>query len=424
MKRQGLPFWRSVVVPILLVAALQGCGSGDTVRPAAATDPGPTSPSTLQPPVDDAASRRPLEVPPDEDRVVSGPGQLLSATPINTLTATTITAAVQGHDKMPTAVPAYTVRSFRLTYLTRDGHGNEVVASGLVSVPVKEPGTPSPVLSYQHATIFKDAQAPGNNVVPAEPAVILASLGFIVVAADYVGFGAAKAAQHPYLLSEPSAAAVTDLLSAARTWRHNASVADNGQLFLVGYSEGGYVTMATHRALEAGASIHRRQLVGSIPGAGPYHVGVTLDMQLQRVRDENALIGGLISPGFLRYLGATVRNEVRRLILRLLIPDDADVTYQTTFLDNFLADDTAAIERDSNVHDWKPEAPVWMFHGRDDQTVPYAAATRTLQAMQARGAGPTVTLTDCAATPASHLGCVAPYFSHALGQMAPLVRDL
>ena len=56
--------------------------------------------------------------------------------------------------------------------------------------------------------------------------------------------------------------------------------------------------------------------------------------------------------------------------------------------------------------------------------MPYAAATRTLQAMQARGAGPTVTLTDCAATPASHLGCVAPYFSHALGQMAPLVRDL
>lgn len=425
MKRPGLAFWRSVSVPIvLLVAALQGCGSGDTVRPAAATDPAPTSPSTPLPPVDDAASRRPLEVPPDEDRVVSGPGQLLSATPINTLTATTITAAVQGHDKMPTAVPAYAVRSFRLTYLTRDGHGNEVVASGLVSVPVKEPGTPSPVLSYQHATIFKDAQAPANNVVPAEPAVILASLGFIVVAADYVGFGAAKAAQHPYLLSEPSAAAVTDLLSAARTWRHNASVADNGQLFLVGYSEGGYVTMATHRALQAGTSAHRRQLVGSIPGAGPYHVGVTLDMQLQRVRDENAFIGGLISPGFLRYLGATVRNEVRRLILRLLIPDDADVTYQTTFLDNFLADDTAAIERDSNVHDWKPEAPVWMFHGRDDQTVPYAAASRTLQAMQARGAGPTVTLTDCAAIPASHLGCVAPYFSHALGQMAPLARDL
>jgi fermentation-respiration switch protein FrsA (DUF1100 family) len=55
-----------------------------------------------------------------------------------------------------------------------------------------------------------------------------------------------------------------------------------------------------------------------------------------------------------------------------VIPDDADVTFQSTFLDNFLADDTSAIERASNVHDWKPEAPVRLFHGRDDQTVPYA----------------------------------------------------
>ena len=44
--------------------------------------------------------------------------------------------------------------------------------------------------------------------------------------------------------------------------------------------------------------------------------------------------------------------------------------------------------------------------------------------MQARGAGGTVTLTDCSATPASHTGCVVPYFNHVLGQLAPLVRDL
>jgi hypothetical protein len=119
-----------------------------------------------------------------------------------------------------------------------------------------------------------------------------------------------------------------------------------------------------------------------------------------------------------------VRNEVRRLILRLVIPDDADVTFQSTFLDNFLADDAAAIDRDSNVHDWKPAAPIRLFHGRDDQTVPYLASSRTLQAMQARGAGGTVTLTDCSATPASHTGCVVPYFNHVLGQLAPLVRDL
>ena len=308
--------------------------------------------------------------------------------------------------------------------MTSDGFGRDVLASGLVSVPVKPDGARSPVLSYQHATIYKDAQAPSNQVAATEPPVVLASLGYIVVAADYVGYGASRGSQHPYLLATPSAAAVLDLLTAARTWRQSRSLNDNGQLFLLGYSEGGYTTVAAHRAMQDTASPHLAQLVASIPGAGPYHVGVTLDAQLQRVRDENAALAALVSPGRLSEQSTQVRNEVRRLIMRLVIPDDADVTFQSTFLDNFLADDTAAIERDSNVHDWKPVAPIRLFHGRDDQTVPYIASTRTLQAMQARGTGTTVTLTDCTATPATHLGCVAPYFSHALGQMAPLVRDL
>ena len=390
-----LSLWPATLLAAM-VLTLSACGGGDS----------PSTPSPLVPGVANA-------------------GQLKDATPINTVTLADLTAAVgAAGSKLPGAVPRYAVTSWRLTYVTSDGFGREVIASGLVSVPVKPDGARSPVLSYQHATIYKDAQAPSNQVAATEPPVVLASLGFIVVAADYVGYGASRGSQHPYLLSTPTAAVVMDLLTAARTWRQTQGVADNRQLFMLGYSEGGYTTLAAHRAMQASASPHLTQLVASVPGAGPYHVGVTLDAQLQRVRDESTALAALVSPGRLSKLGTTVRDEVRRLILRLVIPDDADVTFQSTFLDNFLADDAAAIDRDSNVHDWKPATPIRLFHGRDDQTVPYAASTRTLQAMQARGAGNTVTLTDCTATPASHLGCVAPYFSHALGQLAPLVRDL
>ena len=390
-----LSLWPATLLAAM-VLTLSACGGGDS----------PSTPSPLVPGVANA-------------------GQLKDATPINTVTLADLTAAVgAAGSKLPGAVPRYAVTSWRLTYMTSDGFGREVLASGLVSVPVKPDGARSPVLSYQHATIYKDAQAPSNQVAATEPPVVLASLGFIVVAADYVGYGASRGSQHPYLLSTPTAAVVMDLLTAARTWRQTQGVADNRQLFMLGYSEGGYTTLAAHRAMQASASPHLTQLVASVPGAGPYHVGVTLDAQLQRVRDESTALAALVSPGRLSKLGTTVRDEVRRLILRLVIPDDADVTFQSTFLDNFLADDISAIERDSNVHDWKPATPIRLFHGRDDQTVPYAASTRTLQAMQARGAGNTVTLTDCTATPASHLGCVAPYFSHALGQLAPLVRDL
>jgi hypothetical protein len=171
--------------------------------------------------------------------------------------------------------------------------------------------------------------------------------------------------------------------------------------------------MAAHRALQAAAHPLEATLLGSTPGAGPYHVGVTLDKLLDRVRDENPLIGGLLSPGLLRHLGSSVRKEVRRALVRALVPDDADVVFQTRFIDHYLADDDKALERESNVHDWNPRKPVRMYHGRDDTTVPYAASSRTLAAMLARGSS-AATLTDCVAARTTHLGCVPPYFGFLL----------
>lgn len=355
---------------------------------------------------------------------VTGPGEFKTATALKTIPAADVAAVLAAAGpSAPPATPRYAVATYRLTYVTIDSQGKEVVASGLVAVPAKAAGAASPVISYQHGTIFKDAEAPSNNVAAGEPPIIMASMGYLVVAADYVGYGTTKGTPHPYLLSTPTAAAVVDLLTAAKTWRQKNAVADNGQLFLVGYSEGGYATMAAHRAMQTAGSAHLAQLVGSVPGAGPYDLGATLDYQLDRVRDKNPLIGGLLSPGLLRLLGSTVRDEVRRQLIKALLPGDADVSFQGTFVDNYLADDNTAIERDSNVKNWKPALPVRMYHGRDDQTVPYVAATRTLQAMQALGAT-TATLTDCPASPASHLGCVPPYFTFMLNQLAPVARDL
>ena len=156
-----------------------------------------------------------------------------------------------------------------------------------------------------------------------------------------------------------------------------------------------------------------------------YDVGSTLDRALARVKDENALIGALVNPGFLSRLGSSVRNEVRRAILKQSIPDDADVSFQSTFLDNFLADDVPAIDRMSNVHDWKPLLPVRLFHGRDDRTVPYKSSTVALATMLKNGAPASqVSLTDCAATPADHLPCVPLYFSLTMAHVASLARGL
>ena len=393
------PFFRRSfsLTPVLLAAALVACGGGD----------------------DDPATP---EQPPEN----SAPGALLSGSMVNTITSAQITQAFKDPEShiQGGIVPRYSVSSYRLNYVTTDKNGAKVTASGLVSVPVKAAGARSPVLSYQHASTFRNNQAPSIKVEAVEPPLVLASLGYIVVAPDYVGFGASYGVEHPYLTSSPSSRAVIDMLSAAQTWRRQAGVADNGQLFLAGYSEGGYATMAAHRAIHQQGGELKTQLQAAVPGAGPYDVQETLDEQLDRVRKLFPPLALLIDPDHLSDASESVRNEVRRLLLRQMVPEDGDVRYQTLFMDRFLADDKAGIAAEHSVHlGWAPSVPVYLFHGRGDLTVPYSAAESARDTLRAAGATD-VTLTDCTTPKFGHLDCVPEYFRFAVDRMGRLAKDL
>ncbi len=385
------------LTPLLLAAALVACGGGD----------------------DDPATP---EQPPEN----SAPGALLSGSMVNTITPAQITQAFKDPEShiQGGIVPRYSVSSYRLNYVTTDKNGAKVTASGLVSVPVKAAGARSPVLSYQHASTFRNNQAPSIKVEAVEPPLVLASLGYIVVSPDYVGFGASYGVEHPYLTSSPSSRAVIDMLSAAQTWRRQAGVVDNGQLFLAGYSEGGYATMAAHRAIHQQGGELKTQLQAAVPGAGPYDVQETLDEQLDRVRKLFPPLALLIDPDHLSDASESVRNEVRRLLLRQMVPEDGDVRYQTLFMDRFLADDKAGIAAEHSVHlGWAPSVPVYLFHGRGDLTVPYSAAESARDTLRAAGA-PDVTLTDCTTPKFGHLDCVPEYFRFAVDRMGRLAKDL
>ena len=393
------PFFRRSfsLTSVLLAAALVACGGGD----------------------DDPATP---EQPPEN----SAPGALLSGSMVNTITPAQITQAFKDPEShiQGGIVPRYSVSSYRLNYVTTDKNGAKVTASGLVSVPVKAAGARSPVLSYQHASTFRNNQAPSIKVEAVEPPLVLASLGYIVVSPDYVGFGASYGVEHPYLTSSPSSRAVIDMLSAAQTWRRQAGVVDNGQLFLAGYSEGGYATMAAHRAIHQQGGELKTQLQAAVPGAGPYDVQETLDEQLDRVRKLFPPLALLIDPDHLSDASESVRNEVRRLLLRQMVPEDGDVRYQTLFMDRFLADDKAGIAAEHSVHlGWAPSVPVYLFHGRGDLTVPYSAAESARDTLRAAGA-PDVTLTDCTTPKFGHLDCVPEYFRFAVDRMGRLAKDL
>ncbi|MDB5873506.1 MAG: hypothetical protein JWQ07_2948, partial [Ramlibacter sp.] len=362
---------------------------------------------------------------------------------VTALTAAEFTARLNGSASGQqllaiAGVPKCGVNFHYIQYGTVGGQGEPATASGALMVPTgTDPACTGarPIVLYAHGTTtdrgynianILDASLPGASEGSLVGA-LYAAQGFTVVAPNYVGYDASSSSYHPFLNGEQQSKDMIDALTAARKALPAVGAIDSGKLLVTGYSEGGYVTMATHRALQAGTSAHRNELVRVVAGAGPYNVAATMDQLLAILRRDYAPLGQLLDPGFLRFLGDEDRRHARDLLMLLSLGFDAEVVFMPTVIDNYLADDRSAIQALSDVYDWAPQIPVDLFHGRDDVTVPYLSASSTLQAMQARGAGDRVTLTDCVAKPgepAGHAQCVLPYWRFVLDQFARAARDL
>ena len=160
------------------------------------------------------------------------------------------------------------------------GGANEVTnATGGIMVPT---GTDAactgarPVLLYSHGTAVE------KNINMASPAygeaglvaAMYAAQGFIVVTSNYAGYDASRLPYHPYLNAEQQSNDMIDALRAARTAFPKVGANDSGKLFLSGYSQGGYVSMATHRAMQNSfASEFKVTASGNM--SGPYSLSKT-----------------------------------------------------------------------------------------------------------------------------------------------------
>lgn len=308
----------------------------------------------------------------------------------------------------------YAVSLYRLNYQTTDGYGKKLTASGVIALPKKGANMPSPLLSFQHGTIFQDKEAPSNDLSAGAPPVLLASLGYVTVAADYVGYGASKGKPHPYLLKTPSANAVTDFLRSSKRWLKKNNIRLNQQLFLTGYSEGGYVTMAAHQALQA-KPIPGLNLSASVPAAGPYHISRTLKALTSFSTSKLPMTEE-------HRLSPILVDWLTKQIMDGLIPNNSDVVFQDTIIRDFLRNGSNGISQ-HNVYDWKTAHPVVLFHGRQDATVPFFNATDAITAMTAKGS-PNVTLVECTATPADHENCIPEYGKVLIQTLGNYAQDL
>lgn len=167
--------------------------------------------------------------------------------------------------------PRCTITSYTLRYSTVGGGGEPTDASTALLLPSgADPvcSGPRPVLLYAHGT----STARDHNMARLRGeaklvAALFTAQGYIVVAPNYAGYEGSSLPYHPYLNAEQQSADMVDALRAARDAMHRLGVAPGPQLFLAGYSQGGFVTLATQRALQRSEDFHVTAAAGL---SGPY----------------------------------------------------------------------------------------------------------------------------------------------------------
>jgi len=326
----------------------------------------------------------------------------------------------------------YDITVYSITYKT-DYLGQEVIASGLVAFPITNNALP--LLSFQHGTITKHTNAPTQDLNLLYGLLSsVASIGYIFCIPDFIGFGSSTQLLHPYYHAETTAKTIIDMLKAAIELSDALKYNYNGDLFLAGYSEGGYATMTTHKRIEE-TNPEGLNLIASAPASGGYDIKgmqeyfFSLDtyhqpyylayvsMSYKQIYGFNNILTDIFQEPYASEIpghfdgslsGGEINDELTTVMADLIQPDilaNIDTDNKYTDLNN-------AFEENS-VDNWVPANNMILYHGTADITVPYQNSVDTYNTMIQLGASQSI-LSFVPLQDATHDSGVFPYIMHVL----------
>lgn len=306
----------------------------------------------------------------------------------------------------------HAVDVWRVTYTT-SLYDEEITASGLICFPAT-PGN-YPVLSFQNGTNTEHSNAP--SVYPSNFSYLLvqnvASMGFVVIIPDYPGFGSSEDKAHPYLLKEPTVRSVKDMLEALREFDTDialtGSVTDD--LYLFGYSQGGWATLALHSDIEANGAAGFT-LVASAAGAGPASLTEVLTGVITATEYPMPSYFAYIAHAYRTYNRFTVgyadifkepyASRIPTLFNGMMSTGSINGQLTTRIADLLKAEFIAgfgtnpayagvwAALEENSIEAWNTSVPLLLTHGEDDTQVPSAGTVSFYNNMIGAGSLPSV----------------------------------
>ena len=188
-------------------------------------------------------------------------------------------------------------------YPSVDADGNRIMLSSMMAIPTDKVGLwgsvrPNNVVIGCHVTITSNYECPTQYNSDGNYLAVMSDVSMqicytrndfirqacsLVIMPDYEGYGATVDRPHPYLYQELTARQVVDaaryglayynahidegLFAASNAFK---SLEDGWKTVCVGYSQGGSVSLATHRFIEENGLSDELHFAGSVCGDGPY----------------------------------------------------------------------------------------------------------------------------------------------------------
>lgn len=348
--------------------------------------------------------------------VESGDTQLVSGVVVEDVNTSTMLQVIQSSIN-PAATNAFGYKAVKITYNTLDQNDEAVVASGLLVIPTASDEYQAYRLSQgespfsvsmicdNHGTIFTNAEAPtmvevANGLPDYAQAVLMTGYaGFAAVLPDYIGYGESNDEAHPYMLKKASARASMDMIKASMKYMNDNGVALNYQLYITGYSQGGYTAMSLAQEVEE--NFENVTLKGVAPMAAPYSLTDLADIELVDTHT-------MLYPAFLAYLADSYSQAYSDVTLDDFIVSDAtafsalfdgsksnveihgalgltagygfgtytaDALFKSAYMNDYQNNANNAFKVNleaNNVDDWTPKTPMNLIHCVDDEIIPFS----------------------------------------------------
>ncbi|OQX50521.1 MAG: hypothetical protein B5M46_00215 [Epsilonproteobacteria bacterium 4484_20] len=215
-------------------------------------------------------------------------------------------------------------------------------------------------------------------------------MGFTTFQPDYIGYGDSLDHYHPFLLKGSLANATVDFIDAARKFAQKNNIPLNEQLFLTGYSEGGYAALGTLQKIETEGLM---PVTMTVPMSGPYDlelIGMDVLSQpelsvpsfMAYVAYAYALtydepIDSMVNEPYASKLdelfdGTRARPQIDPELTTVTTGPDGlfDPLFVNDFFNNPANWFKVALA-ENEVYKWAPQTPVTLVHCEGDDVIPY-----------------------------------------------------